>query len=68
MFTSVFSIDRAHRHITYRVQTKNNMYVMVLPFDYIGYKCLSESKRLRNHRWYSDATWWEMGECCPFYA
>jgi hypothetical protein len=38
---------------------------MILPFDYIGYKHLSENKRFRNHRWYSDATWWEMGECCP---
>jgi hypothetical protein len=23
----------------------------------IGYKRLSENKRLPNHRWYSDATW-----------
>ena len=38
---------------------------MILPFDYIGYKRLSENKRFRNHRWYSDATWWEIGECCP---
>ena len=30
---------------------------MILPFDYIGYKRLSENKRLPNHRWYSDATW-----------
>ena len=29
----------------------------VLPFDYIGYKRLSENKRFPNHRWYSDATW-----------
>ena len=34
---------------------------MILPFDYIGYKRLSENKRFRNHRWYSDATWWEKG-------
>ena len=27
---------------------------------------LSENKRFRNHRWYSDTTRWEMGECCPF--
>jgi len=32
-----------------------------LPFDYIGYKRLSENKRLPNHRWYSDATWGENG-------
>jgi hypothetical protein len=30
---------------------------MILPFDYIGYKRLSENKRFPNHRWYSDATW-----------
>jgi hypothetical protein len=30
---------------------------MLLPFDYIGYKRLSENKRFPNHRWYSDATW-----------
>jgi hypothetical protein len=41
------------------------MYVMILPFDYIGYKRLSENKRLLNHRWYIDATWWEIDECCP---
>jgi hypothetical protein len=34
---------------------------MILPFDYIGYKRLSESKRFPNHRWYSDATWVENG-------
>ena len=39
---------------------------MILPFDYIGYKRLSENKCFRNHRWYSDTTRWEMGECCPF--
>ena len=30
---------------------------MLLPFDYIGYKRLSENKRFPNHHWYSDATW-----------
>jgi hypothetical protein len=30
---------------------------MILPFDYIGYKRLSENKRFPNNRWYSDATW-----------
>jgi hypothetical protein len=30
---------------------------MLLSFDYIGYKRLSENKRFPNHRWYSDATW-----------
>ena len=30
---------------------------MILLFDYIGYKRLSENKRFPNHRWYSDATW-----------
>ena len=30
---------------------------MLLPFDYIGYKRLSENKRFPNHRWYSEATW-----------
>jgi hypothetical protein len=39
---------------------------MILPFDYIGYKRLSENKRFPNHRWYSDATWGEMGEWSPF--
>ena len=34
---------------------------MILPFDYIGYKRLSENKRFRNHRWYSNASWWEKG-------
>jgi hypothetical protein len=34
---------------------------MILPFDYIGYKRLSENKRFPNHRWYSDATWGENG-------
>jgi hypothetical protein len=34
---------------------------MVLPFDYIGYKRLSENKRFPNHRWYSDATLGENG-------
>ena len=34
---------------------------MILPFDYIGYKRLSENKRFPNHRWYSDATWWGGG-------
>ena len=29
---------------------------MILPFDYIDYKRLSENKRFPNHRWYSDAT------------
>ena len=38
---------------------------MILPFDYIGYKRLSENKRFRSNCWYSDATWREMGECCP---
>ena len=38
---------------------------MILPFDYIGYKRLSENKRFPNHRWYSDATWGEMGEGSP---
>jgi hypothetical protein len=27
---------------------------MILPFDYIGYKRLSENKRFPNHRWYSE--------------
>jgi hypothetical protein len=35
---------------------------MILPFDYIGYKRLSENKCFPNHRWYSDATWGEGGE------
>jgi hypothetical protein len=35
---------------------------MILPFDYIGYKRLSENKHFPNHRWYSDATWGEMSE------
>ena len=34
---------------------------MILSFDYIGYKRLSENKRFPNHRWYSDATWGENG-------
>ena len=34
---------------------------MILPFDYIGYKRLSENKRFPNHRWYSNATWGENG-------
>jgi hypothetical protein len=34
---------------------------MLLSFDYIGYKRLSENKRFPNHRWYSDATWGENG-------
>jgi hypothetical protein len=34
---------------------------MKLPFDYIGYKRLSENKRFPNHRLYSDATWGENG-------
>jgi len=34
---------------------------MILPFDYLGYKRLSENKRLPNHRWYSDATWGKNG-------
>ena len=34
---------------------------MILPLDKIGYKRLSENKRLPNHRWYSDATWVENG-------
>ena len=38
---------------------------MILLFDYIGYKRLSENKRFPNHRWYSDATWVEMGEGSP---
>ena len=38
---------------------------MILPFDYIGYKRLSENKRFPNHRWYSDTTWGEMGEGSP---
>jgi hypothetical protein len=38
---------------------------MIFPFDYIGYKRLSENKRFPNHRWYSDATWGEMGEGSP---
>ena len=38
---------------------------MILPFDYIGYKRLSENKRFPNHRWYRDATWGEMGEWSP---
>ena len=36
---------------------KDTTQVMILPFDYIGYKRLSENKRFPNHRWYSDATW-----------
>ena len=36
-----------------------------MPFDYIGYNRLSENKRFPNHRWYSDATWGEMGEGSP---
>jgi hypothetical protein len=40
---------------------------MLLPFDYIGYKRLSENKRFPNHRWYSDATWGENGEWSPLY-
>jgi hypothetical protein len=38
---------------------------MILPFDYIDYKRLSETKRFPNHRWYSNATWGKMGECSP---
>jgi hypothetical protein len=38
---------------------------MILPFDYIGFKRLSENKRFPNHRWYSDATWGGMAECSP---
>ena len=38
---------------------------MILPFDYIGYKRLSENKHFPNHRWYSDATWGGMGEGSP---
>ena len=38
-------------------QIKDTTQVMVLPFDYIGYKRLLENKRFPNHRWYSDATW-----------
>ena len=39
---------------------------MILPFDYIGYKGLSENKRFPNHRWYSDTTGeGGMGECSP---
>jgi hypothetical protein len=34
---------------------------MILPFDYIGYKRLSENKPFPNHRWYSEATWGENG-------
>jgi hypothetical protein len=33
-------------------QIKDTTYVMILLFDYIGYKRLSENKR-----WYSEATW-----------
>ena len=46
---------------------------MILPFDHIGYKRLSENKRLCNHRWYSDATWREKGwmlsisACCQYF-
>jgi hypothetical protein len=39
--------------------------IMILPFDYIGYKRLSENKHFPNHRWYSDATWGGMGEGSP---
>ncbi len=38
------------------LQIKDTAQVMILPFDYIGYKRLSENKRFPNHRWYSDAT------------
>jgi hypothetical protein len=41
---------------------------MIFPFDYIGYKRLSENKRFPNHRWYSDATWGEMGEWSPLFS
>jgi hypothetical protein len=34
---------------------------MILPFDYIGYKRLSENKRFPSYRWYIDATWEENG-------
>jgi len=34
---------------------------MILPFDYIGYKRLSENKCFPNHRWYSNATWGKNG-------
>ena len=49
-------------------QNKETTKVMILPFDYIGYRRLSENKRFPNHRWYSDATWGEMGEGSPFKA
>ena len=38
-------------------QIKDTTQVMILPFDYIGYKRLLENKRFPNHRWYSDATY-----------
>jgi hypothetical protein len=41
---------------------------MILPFDYIGYKRLSENKRFPNHRWYSDATWGENGWMVSIYS
>jgi hypothetical protein len=42
---------------------------MIFPFDYIGYKRLSENKRFPNPRWYSDATWGEeMGEWSPLFS
>jgi hypothetical protein len=39
--------------------------VMILPYDYIGYKRLSENKRFPNHRWYSDPPGRKMAECSP---
>jgi hypothetical protein len=39
------------------IENSEYMNIMILPFDYMGYKRLSENKRFSNHRWYSDATW-----------
>jgi lipid A disaccharide synthetase len=43
------------------LRNASDQLIAILPFDYIGYKRLSENNRFPNHRWYSDATWGEMG-------
>ena len=58
MITSVPTV------ILRNVSDQEHHVVMILPFDYIGYKRLSENKRFPNHRWYSDATWGE--NVCKF--
>jgi hypothetical protein len=65
MFTSDLSIGCAYRHITQRFRSRTPRMVMILPYDYIGYKRLSENKRFPNHRWYSDPPGGKMAECSP---